>query len=310
MNSKNARVTIGMPLYNAERYVVEAIDSILAQTFKDFVLIISDNGSTDRTQAICEAYAAKDPRVQYHRYEENRGSTWNFNNVFHLAKTPYFKWAGYDDNLAPEMLELCVHVLDREAEVVLAYPWTQIIDGESKVLGPYTDNVELRSPRPHLRLQRYLQNARMVDGIHGVFRSQALAQTALLDTYIASDKVLIAEVVLYGEIREIPVHAFYRRIHEQISTIAYSEYELRAFYDPKKKGTYSLPHLEMYLNYMRRTLRTPMSPVDKARCVGVLLAILLRPKHWIRMVRDMFMVGKFMLRDRLREIQAKTSSRH
>src|SRR5688572_10868700 len=102
MPEKNPRVSIGLPVYNGENYLAEAIDSILAQTFEDFELIISDNASTDRTQEICEAYAAKDGRIRYYRSEVNKGSAWNFNRVFELARGEYFKWAAHDDYIAPE----------------------------------------------------------------------------------------------------------------------------------------------------------------------------------------------------------------
>ena len=67
------RVSIGLPVYNGAVWLSEAIDSLLAQTYGDFELIISDNGSTDDTQEICEQYAARDKRIRYERHETNRG---------------------------------------------------------------------------------------------------------------------------------------------------------------------------------------------------------------------------------------------
>jgi glycosyltransferase involved in cell wall biosynthesis len=85
-------VSIGLPVYNAGQYLEEALDSILAQTFEDFELIISDNGSTDNTEAICWSYARRDQRIRYFRNETNLGAAWNFNRVFELASGKYFKW--------------------------------------------------------------------------------------------------------------------------------------------------------------------------------------------------------------------------
>ncbi len=90
-------VSIGLPVYNGENYLEEAIRSILAQTYTHFELIISDNGSTDRTQEICEFYAERDLRIRYYRNKENLGAAWNYNQTFHLAKGKYFKWAAHDD---------------------------------------------------------------------------------------------------------------------------------------------------------------------------------------------------------------------
>src|SRR5579871_3942080 len=114
------RVSIGLPVHNGERYLREAIDSLLAQTYRDFELIISDNGSTDGTEAICRAYAAADPRIRYYREEQNRGCAWNWNRVFALARGEIFKWAAHDDVCAPRLVERCLEALDRCPEAVLS----------------------------------------------------------------------------------------------------------------------------------------------------------------------------------------------
>ena len=100
------RVSLGMPVYNAQRFLREVLDSILAQTFTDFELIISDNGSTDATESICREYAARDPRVLYYPNDRvNHGPAWNYNRTEALARGEYFKWAAADDLLAPTLLE-------------------------------------------------------------------------------------------------------------------------------------------------------------------------------------------------------------
>ena len=98
------RVSIGLPVFNGERYLVSTIDSILAQRFTDFELIVSDNASTDRTGEICRDYAHRDPRVRYFRNERNLGVGPNYDGCFHRARGTYFKWASNDDLLAPTYL--------------------------------------------------------------------------------------------------------------------------------------------------------------------------------------------------------------
>ena len=80
----NPRVSIGMPVYNGAKFIEAALDSLLAQTFEGFELIISDNASTDRTEVICRSYAARDNRIRYYRQEKNQGAIWNFNHVFEV----------------------------------------------------------------------------------------------------------------------------------------------------------------------------------------------------------------------------------
>ena len=103
------RVSIGMPVYNAERFLAGTLDSIVAQSFRDFELIISDNGSTDRTASICRDYASRDCRIRYFRHEVNRGAAWNHNYVLGLAQGEFFKWNAYDDSDRSRLPgEMCV----------------------------------------------------------------------------------------------------------------------------------------------------------------------------------------------------------
>ena len=129
-------VSIGLPVYNGEAHLAEALDSLLAQTFSDFELIISDNASTDRTAEICRAYAARDPRIRYTRQEQNRGAAWNYNRVFALASGRYFKWFSHDDLCSQNYFERCVEILERDPAVVLSYGKTTLVDesGERALL--------------------------------------------------------------------------------------------------------------------------------------------------------------------------------
>src|SRR5438270_1690210 len=102
------KVAIGMPVWNGEAFLSEAIESILAQTYGDFELVISDNASTDATAEICRSYAQRDARIRYIRQEKNIGANSNYNGVFRRSSGEYFKWAAHDDVLAPEFIYECV----------------------------------------------------------------------------------------------------------------------------------------------------------------------------------------------------------
>ena len=104
MNSSKPRVSIGLPVRNGARYLGEAVDSLLRQTYTDFELIISDNASTDQTEAICRAYVARDPRVRYYRSSQDVGLANNYNYLFIRARGEYFKWAAADDVHEPDYL--------------------------------------------------------------------------------------------------------------------------------------------------------------------------------------------------------------
>jgi len=101
-------VTLGMPVFNGENFIKEAIDSILAQTFTDFELIITDNASTDATAAIVAEYVNADPRVQYIHNGKNIGAAANYNVSYNMARGKYMKWCAHDDRISPNFLEECV----------------------------------------------------------------------------------------------------------------------------------------------------------------------------------------------------------
>src|ERR1700741_97664 len=121
-------ISIGMPVCNGERFLAEAIESLLAQTCADFELIISDNASTDRTAEIAGAFAARERRVRYIRQPHNLGAARNWNYVVEAATGPYFKWASANDRCDPTFLEKCLAVLRQDQRVVLCYGRTALID--------------------------------------------------------------------------------------------------------------------------------------------------------------------------------------
>ena len=121
-------VSIGLPVYNGENYLSAAIESIAAQTFQDFELIISDNDSTDRTPEICRHYMMQDKRIRYFRNKRNLGAAPNYNRTYELSQGQYFKWTAHDDIICPDFLAKCVVALEAEPEAVCvgAAPWALV----------------------------------------------------------------------------------------------------------------------------------------------------------------------------------------
>lgn len=119
MKNKQPKVSIGMPVWNGEPFIKQAIDSLLAQDFKDFEIIISDNVSTDDTEKICEEYTKKDTRIRYIRQKKNIGLDKNFNFVLDKAIGEYFMWAAYDDLWEPKYISEMVKILDNNTSIIL-----------------------------------------------------------------------------------------------------------------------------------------------------------------------------------------------
>src|SRR5215472_14068114 len=151
-----AILSIGLFVYNGERFLEEALHSILSQTLTDFELIISDNASTDRTGEIAEAYAKGDNRIRYYRSEKNMGAGWNVRRVYELATGKYFKWAAADDLLEPEFLRRCVVALDRDPDCVVAYAKTREVDENGAFIKNYITPMQTNSSDPVARFREML----------------------------------------------------------------------------------------------------------------------------------------------------------
>jgi len=125
--SKNSLVSIGLPVYNGGPMLERALKSLLAQDFGDFELIISDNASTDSTQALSAAYARNDPRIRYSRNERNIGVMPNFNRVRELATAEYFMWASHDDTWSSNYVGALVQLLEQNDSPVLSAGRTEYV---------------------------------------------------------------------------------------------------------------------------------------------------------------------------------------
>src|SRR4029450_429833 len=106
------KLSIGIPVFNGQEFLPELLDSLLAQTFRDFEILICDNASSDQTSEICSEYERRDSRIHYLRNGRNLGATANFNQVFELSKAPLFKWAAHDDLYYDDYLAVCVSLLE------------------------------------------------------------------------------------------------------------------------------------------------------------------------------------------------------
>lgn len=217
-NAASPRVTIGVPVYNGERYLAGALDSLLAQTYGDFELIISDNCSTDGTAAIAHLYVERDARVRYERQPRNMGVAANYERLAMVARGEFFRWASVDDLSAPEALECCVEALDKNAGAVLAYPRALFIDENGmprEDFADYEDRLQLVSPKPSERFSECFKHLRMCNPLYALMRTDALRKTRGLGSYVGSDIVLLAELALYGMFHEVPRQLFFRRVHPE-----------------------------------------------------------------------------------------------
>ena len=270
MTEKKPRVSIGLPVYNAERFLEQALDGILAQTYTDFELVICDNASTDATQAICQRYAARDSRVKYHRNPENIGVSRNFNRTFELSSGEYFKWCCHDDIPAPTFLEKCVAVLDARPEVVLCYTKGVAIDEEGVELRYFTYTMHVDSPSVSERVRDLMMMEHPMFTLFGLVRANILRRTPLLEHYPASDRILMVRYGMLGPIYRIPEYLHFNREYPGTSVKKYGDsYHLMAMYDPSKKGKTVFTNWAMWWGYLRAIMAYPVSLRERYLCLRI-----------------------------------------
>lgn len=124
----DAIITIGMPVFNDVDFIEESIVSILNQSFQNFQLIISDDGSTDGSAVICKKYVEKDSRIIYIRQPINLGISKNMEFLLKQADTPYFMWAGDDDLYYPDFIKTHITALSASSKAIVSFNKYNLID--------------------------------------------------------------------------------------------------------------------------------------------------------------------------------------
>jgi hypothetical protein len=181
------------------------LDTLLAQDYGCLELIISDNASTDGTEEICRAYAARDSRIQYHREERNRGAVWNFNRVFHLSRGKYFMWAAHDDRRHPRYVSSCVAALEDSPRAILCCTGLRLMDEAGKEIReadfPHGIRPVGRSPGDRVGA---VARATFWYDFYGLIRRDRLTETGLCQPIWGFDVLLLMELCLRGEVVLVP----------------------------------------------------------------------------------------------------------
>jgi glycosyltransferase involved in cell wall biosynthesis len=259
-------VTICLPVYNGERYLRDAIRSVMEQTLSDLELVISDNASSDGTHSICLEAAAQDWRVKYFPAEVNRGLAWNFNRAFCLATGRYVAWMGHDDLLAPDFVRQCVEAIQASSKVLLCFANADYIDVDGNVIQRVNLTNPGASPTPSKRFNDILWDNRC-DPICGVMRAEALRQTRLHLPYADSDRVLLAELGLRGQFHHLPGHLFSRRMHPSQTTAKHPDRWARTLvFDPSQAGKVSCPWWHEAIDLIRAIRHAELPVAERWRC--------------------------------------------
>jgi glycosyltransferase involved in cell wall biosynthesis len=273
-------VSIGMPVYNEERYLEQALQSLLSQSFENFELIISDNASTDRTGDICLTYAAKDPRVRYSRMETNLGSSVNFNRVFQLSNSPYFSWASGHDTRHETFIARCLQILEQDASVVLCYPGARWRESDGHLGDVIVGHVETRGMSQVSRYRTVLWGLYYVYQTYGIIRSSALRRTGLMrSNTLVHDNILLTELALLGAFAEVPEPLlFLQRLSDFGS---FNQYTAKVLGPSSERRSAWYLYSKMISEHLRVVLRHTKGSREKAVLVLSVIFSMFTKYRWV-----------------------------
>lgn len=269
-------VSVGMPIYNGAATLRSAMDSLLAQSFGDFELIVSDNASTDGTWAMVEEYAARDARVVGLRQPLNIGANGNYSAVFRAARGRYFKWASSNDWCAPEFLERCVAHLDAHPDTVLVAPRTRLFEDMPETHADYSGDIALDDADPVARMVTLCSSLRLNNAMNGLVRTDVLRRTPLIEHYQGADVVLLMQLALLGKIELLNEPLFYRRMDAATATRLMSRDAVLRHHYPVRTWRSLFPRWRVTGGRFRALLSSGLPPTDIARA----LPWLLRETYW------------------------------
>lgn len=292
---KYPKVSIGIPVYNGEKYLKLAIESLIQQSFQDFEIIISDNASIDKTEEICRLFQSQDKRVVYHRNPVNIGAASNYKKVFQLAKGEFFKWMAHDDRCSPNYLEECVKALEDDHNVVMSFPKFVLIDENDQpfplvrkntyVTSDHriiTTNIErnFMSDHPSERYGEVLYQTTECYEFFGLSRTNIIEKSSQHDAFYGSDKVLLCELAVMGKLKEVASATGYFRIHDQQSQSIKNSKERAKWISPDLNYGALMSRFKCLQGYYHSIFAYSISLSERAKCLWVLIAWSINLNNW------------------------------
>ena len=221
-------ITVGIPVFNGEKFLKKRLDSVLNQTYKNFEVIISDNASTDDTSKLCNEIIKKEKNIQYYLQKENIGYVNNFNFLIKKTNGKYFTFAAVDDVWEPNFLEKNVNILQTNDKIVGSIGtvkyfgnaqtqsetsrFTQILKKiiRKQDINILEQHVMSISGKYDKKIDKYL---RFNQGsfVYGLFRANAIKKNIIPGPLAAWDLAFILNILKFGDLHvidEVLYHKF------------------------------------------------------------------------------------------------------
>lgn len=251
-SAKLPLVTLGVPVHNGERYLVAALGSLLAQDYQNLEILISDNASSDSTEAICRKFAADNSRVRYIRQETNIGAKKNFEFLVAEARGTYFAWCAHDDIRKPRFVSACVGALEQNPAAVLCNGAVIFLNEEGAVRADWDDlNFETVGMTTAERMLRLVDHTDWVDML-GLIRVELLRHALPFESAWGSDVVLSMKLLTAGHFLKVPEVLLEYRVRSTPKSIQKTMREITG-------GDESPVH--PYLDMLESMLRTALSAI-------------------------------------------------
>lgn len=219
VDERGPLVSMGMPVYNGEAFIRLALDSLMAQEYKNFELIISDDASTDATQQICTEYAAQFSQIKYFRNDVNIGMVRNYDRVLDLSTGEYFMWTAQDDVWEPSYVATMVQLLSSQPNAVIAFSDHDNIDEYRRQIKTYPHIFSLPADDVYTRLRKYVLQGEHLGRPNfflGLMRRAAMCEAEGLkrwdDSLWGFDVVLVFRVLSLGNVALAPQLLFHKRV--------------------------------------------------------------------------------------------------
>jgi glycosyltransferase involved in cell wall biosynthesis len=267
-------VTVGVPVYNGERFIEQTLAALQAQRLGDIEVIVADNASTDGSREIAERFAREDPRFSVLPSDVNRGSTWNYNRLLAAARGEFFAWNAADDVVLPDHVATCVALLREHPEAVMAFSRASHIDESGAVVRGFDDaGLDFLQPSPAARLDLFFRHQAFHAAFGGLYRTQVLRDAGGFEAFFGQDLALGTRMALRAPWVQSQDATYQLRWHEnQMSKLQGGDpVRQTRIFTPTHRRPVAFP--QWFLNYRlcAEVMNAPLSATERVKALRAVL---------------------------------------